>query len=57
MSNTSKTIDLGNNETTTVGVVAHGGEFFAMTRSASKVFKTKAGALRWLARRGFTEHL
>jgi len=49
------TLDLGNNETASAGVIAEkNGTFTAVTFSASKNFKTLAGARRWLARRGFT---
>lgn len=47
-------IDLGNNETLAAGIVRESdGTFTAITLSASKTFKTAAGAKRWLARRGF----
>ena len=49
------TLDLGNNETASAGVISEkNGTFTAVTFSASKNFKTLAGARRWLARRGFT---
>ena len=48
----TKTIDLGNNESVTVGVIQNtDGTFTAMTFSASKTFKTESGAKRWLAKR------
>jgi len=48
------TLDLGNNETASAGVISEkNGTFTAVTFSASKNFKTLAGARRWLARRGF----
>jgi len=46
-----KSINLGNNETVSRGVVAErDGTFTAMTFTQSKNFKTEAGANRWLAR-------
>ena len=48
------TLDLGNNETASAGVIAEkNGTFTAVTFSTSKTFKTLAGARRWLARRGY----
>lgn len=42
------------NETVSAGIVAEaGGTFLAMTLSASKSLKTRAGAVRWLAARGY----
>lgn len=47
-----KTINLGNNESLVRGVVAErDGTFTALAFTASKNFKTRAGAERWLARR------
>jgi hypothetical protein len=47
-----KTYDLGNNESAKVGVFPQrNGTFLALTFSASKTFKTRKGAERWLARR------
>jgi hypothetical protein len=52
MSN-ARITDLGNNETATVGIVPQAdGSFLALTYTASKEFKTEAGARKWLARRG-----
>lgn len=52
-----KQIDLGNNETVSIGVDAnHNGTFTALTFVESKTFKTRAGAVKWLARRGFAEN-
>lgn len=49
-----RTIDLGNNETVSVGVVKLGErEYLALTPTASRTFRTEAGAIRWLVRRGF----
>lgn len=48
-----KTIDMGNNETVTVGVVKDGATWTALTFTQSKTFKTEAGAEDWLARRGY----
>lgn len=50
----NKQIDLGNNETASVGIFATSDGYLAMTRSASKAFKTRRGAEKWLARRGVT---
>ena len=48
-------LDLNNNETASAGIIREqNGTFTAITWSASKNFKTEAGARRWLARRGFT---
>tara|TARA_R110002126_G_C10209101_1_gene477783 strand:+ start:339 stop:533 length:195 start_codon:yes stop_codon:yes gene_type:complete len=47
-----KVYDLGNNEEARVGVFANeDGTFTAMTFTKSKEFKTKNGAMKWLARR------
>lgn len=47
-----KTINAGNNESLSRGVVAErDGTFTALGFSASKNFKTKAGAERWLSKR------
>ena len=46
-------IDLGNNESASVGIVPEGGGFLALTMTASKIFKTYKGAAKWLAARGY----
>jgi hypothetical protein len=47
-----KTIQTGNNETLSRGVVAErDGTFTALLFSTSKNFKTQAGAQRWFAKR------
>lgn len=47
------TLDQGNNESINRGITRNSdGTFTALTYSASKEFKTQAGAERWLARRG-----
>jgi hypothetical protein len=52
MSTTS--LDLGNNETISRGIAVNSdGTFTALTYAASKEFKTRKGAERWLERRGF----
>ena len=52
MKSTVKQIDLGNNETISRGINANSnGTFTAMTFTASKTFKTHAGAVRWLSAR------
>ena len=48
-----RNIDMGNNEQVSVGITADGVGFLAMTFTASKTFKTYAGAVKWLAGRGF----
>ena len=49
---TLETIDLGNNESMSRGIVANAdGTFLALTFTQSKTFKTRAGAERWLARK------
>ena len=49
-----KTYDMGNNETKSTGIAANAdGTFPALTLSQSKTFKTRKGAERWLARRGY----
>lgn len=48
-----RTIDQGNNETLTAGITKNSdGTFTALTFSASRTFKTRKGAERWLASRG-----
>jgi hypothetical protein len=48
-----RTIDNGNNETLSAGIARNSdGTFTALTFSASRTFKTLAGAKRWLAARG-----
>jgi hypothetical protein len=50
----AKTIDLGNNESRTTGLVPQAnGTFLALTGVQSKTFKTRAGAEKWLAARGY----
>lgn len=51
--------ELGNNETASTGVAHSAHEhspYLALTRSQSKHFKTLAGAVRWLAARGYDAH-
>ena len=49
---TATKIDLGNNEQLRRGIIKnHDGTFTAMTFTASRDFKTLAGAQRWLAAR------
>jgi len=47
-----QTINQGNNEQISRGVVEIQGEFIAMTFTQSKVFKSHAAAVRWLEKRG-----
>lgn len=49
----ARTIDMGNNETRSIGVFESDGGFMALTLAASKGFKTRKGAEKWLARRGY----
>ena len=50
---TTETLDLGNNEEKSRGLFPlPDGSFLALTFSQSKTFKTRAGAVRWLAKRG-----
>lgn len=52
MSTTTR--DLGNNESVVTGYSFHGEQgYLALTNVESKWFKTEAGAIRWLARRGY----
>lgn len=49
---TTTTIDLGNNESVSRGIERESdGTYTARTFSASKNFKTRKGAERWLAKR------
>jgi len=53
---TQYTQDMGNNESLTRGLFPEpNGDFMAMTFTESKPFKTRAGAVRWLAARGLDE--
>lgn len=49
-----KTIDLGNNESRSIGVEVTSDGFLALTLSQSKTFKSLRGAVAWLARRGYS---
>ena len=52
--NAAVVIDLGNSESASIGVVPQrNGTYDAMTLTASKNFKTRTGAERWLASRGY----
>ena len=47
-------LDLGNNESLTTGIFEDGdGTFEALTLTQSKSFKTRKGAEKWLAVRGY----
>jgi hypothetical protein len=46
------TQDQGNGETISRGIAELRGRFTALTFAESKTFKTRAGAERWLAKRG-----
>lgn len=45
--------DLGNNEGIVTGTQLVNGMWLALTRTETRWFKTEAGAVRWLARRGY----
>lgn len=47
----SNEIDLGNGESLSRGVFEVPGGFLALAYSSSKMFKTRAGAEKWLAKR------
>ena len=50
-----KTLNTGNNESLVQGLVANqDGTFTALTFTQSKEFKTRNGAVKWLAARGIT---
>jgi hypothetical protein len=52
MNSTTTAINLGNNETIFRSIVReNNGTFTAITFTASRNFKTYAGAVRWMARR------
>ena len=46
-------LDLGNNESVSVGVSRLNEGFVAMTLTQSKTFKTEKGAIAWLKKRGY----
>ena len=54
--NATYTIDLGNNETASCGIFELHGKFTALLFSSSKTFKTRKGAVAWLARMGRGEN-
>lgn len=54
MNDAHTTIDMGNNESLVIGVFPQSDGFLALALSQSKTFKTRAGAEKWLARRGYT---
>lgn len=47
-----KSIDLGNNEKISRGMIEVDGGFLALTFTQSKNFKNRAAAVKWLAKRG-----
>ncbi|QRF90911.1 DUF1391 domain-containing protein [Alcaligenes faecalis] len=47
-----QTLNQGNNERICRGLAALEGGFLAMTFTQSKAFKSRAAAVRWLAKRG-----
>ncbi len=51
-----KTIDLGNNESLSRGLFVNSdGTFTALMFTGGKDFKTRKGAVKWLAARGIAE--
>lgn len=48
----NESIDLGNNETASVGVFEVKEGFLAITYTKSKTFKTKKAAEKWLEKNG-----
>lgn len=55
MTETLKTIPTSNGDYQLRGVAELHGRFTAHTSADSKTFKTRAGAIRWLASRGISE--
>ena len=49
-----QTLNQGNNEQISRGLVETPAGFLALTFSQSKTFKTRPAAIRWLAKRGVT---
>ncbi len=49
----NKTINTGNNETLSRGIIAENGGYLALSFTQSKFFKTYSGAAKWLAKRGY----
>lgn len=49
-----QTLNQGNNEQISRGIVQTEGGFLALTFTQSKEFKTYSGALKWLTKRGVT---
>jgi len=50
---TTRTDDIGNNETIVTGYSRNTWGFTALTHSDSRTFKTERGAIAWLARKGY----
>ncbi len=48
-----RTVDLGNNESVGIGIAATNAGYMALTATESKILRTRRGAERWLARRGY----
>lgn len=47
-------LDLGNNESLSTGIFSqHNGTFTALTLTQGKDFKTRKGAEKWLATKGY----
>lgn len=47
-----QTLNQGNNEQISRGLIPTANGFLAMTFTKSKTFKTRAAAVKWLAKRG-----
>lgn len=53
MNSANETVDMGNRETLSRGVFQEAdGTWLALTLAHSKTFKTRKGAVKWLARMG-----
>jgi hypothetical protein len=53
------THDLGNNESYGIGISHNANQsspWLALTGTQSKWFRTQAGAIKWLAKRGYDAH-
>ena len=49
-----RVIDMGNNEQVSIGINVDADGYTALTLTQSKTFKTRKGAEKWLAKRGYT---
>lgn len=50
---TLRVIDMGNNESRAIGIACRENGYVALTLVQSKHFKTRKGAEKWLAKRGY----